>query len=96
MKNSRMSLAALALVMGGLGQLPTQTVEAKTANVKTIQLQDKSDKPTQNVRQEKEIKLDGTGGIEHYSFDSGMPPKLYGQWLQQTGRQKWTKSKTRK
>lgn len=93
MKNSRMSLAALALVMGGLGQLPTQTVEAKSASVKTIQLQDKSDKPTQNVRQEKEIKLDGTGGIEYRNWDAGTPPKVYGQWLQQTGRQKWTKSR---
>lgn len=96
MKNSRMSLASLALVMVGIGQLPTQIVEAKKANVKTIQLQDKSDKLTQNVRQEKGIKLDVTGGIEHYSFDSGMPPKLYGQYLQRIGRQKWTKSKNRK
>jgi len=95
MKKSRMSLAALALVMAGAGQLPTQVVEAKTNSVKTIQLQDKSEKPTKNIRQEKEIKLDGTGGLEHYSFDSGNPPKLYGQYLQRIGRQKWTKSKSK-
>lgn len=91
MKKGRIGLAALALIAGGLGQ--TAELPAQTTNPTTQVVNGKQELPKQTRENKKQILPDGTGGLLD-PIDYGiLTPKMYGQWLQQTGRQKWVKRK---
>jgi hypothetical protein len=82
---------AAAIAMAGAPAVGT-TSQGQSQN----QHQQKRDAVVANpttVRQGRKTALNPTGGFEPIFFNSGMSPKQYGQWLQQTGRQKWQRSK---
>jgi len=81
-------LAAAALAFGGLAQATPVSSIDKQGNTIT----QKVNQPEQKrVRQSRELPPDGMGGIDFPFYDRGRSPKEYGQWLQATDRQKWTK-----
>lgn len=90
MKKSASLLAAMAtLAMAGAAQaLPVKA--DKSAGVQQTSKQTHRRKHHSTAR---EIRFNGFGGLEHTPFDAGTPPKVYGQYLQRSGKQKWTKKK---
>lgn len=91
MKKSKVSiLAAAALALGGIAQAaPTGAVDKQSNTI--VQKVNQSEQG--RVRQSRELRLDGTGGIDFPFYDRGRSPKEYGQWLQANGLQKWSKRK---
>ena len=87
MKQTKLGLLALvALMSGGTAQaMPTTVAPA------TIQAKQTLKTPTRESK--REILPDGAGGLLFPYVDHGTGPKEYGQWLQRTGKQIWSKRK---
>ena len=92
MKNKfkNLALAALSLAAVADAAVPTTPTQSKTEQRSEKKL------PTKQIKQTKEIKFNGYGGIEYTPFDGGISPKMFGQYLQQIGKQKWNKKKRKK
>lgn len=61
-------------------------------NVNNTQTQEKQLPESINSVQTREIKRNDFGGLD-FSYDRGLSPKEFGQYLQQNGLQKWNKKK---
>ena len=83
MKSKISALAIAALSLAGATQAATPQQQTETKQVQKVN----------QIRQTKDVKFDGFGGIQHTPYFAGTPPKMYGQWLQRAGRQKWNKKK---
>ena len=84
-------LASIALAGGGV--IAPQQITAKT----TIQANNEKQTPQKDVVKQRLV-VNDYGGLDYNPLyqTSSRSPKEYGQWLQASGRQKWSKSKKRK
>lgn len=87
----KQALAALAILGAtmGMGATPQVVPHQNQNQQRTNEAVEKT--PT-TVRQGRATALNPTGGMIEW-LREGRSPKEYGQWLQQTRRQKWVKSK---
>lgn len=93
----RKSIAKALSVLGLLGCGGTGQAIAQIVNAPVMSHESTKNTPSKpNQVNQREILPDGVGGIQNSFWDFGTSPKEYGQFLQSTGRQKWTKSKTKK
>ena len=82
-------MAAIAtLALGGLAQA-APAVQAEKAP--EIHVKQEHRRQSVKTKQSKEITPDGFGGLDIRIPDMGTPPKMYGQYLQRIGKQKWNK-----
>ena len=92
-KLAALSILAASLGMGATPQtLPYHQSQNQSQKSQQQKHNDGLDKQIVTVRRGAVTPLN-PAGINGIEFDYGTPPKQYGQWLQSTRRQKWTKSK---
>lgn len=90
----RSAATALALAVAGLTQAAPAPLEKANNNGPTpVNQSSRQEKqtPVKPVRQNREILPDGLGGLDFGYYDRGHSPKEYGQYLQATHKQKWSK-----
>ena len=94
MKKRNLPMALLAsIALAGGGVIAPQQITAKT----TIQANNEKQTPQKDVVKQRLV-VNDYGGLDYNPLyqTSSRSPKEYGQWLQASGRQKWSKSKKRK
>lgn len=88
----RLALATAMLFAGGAQAAP-EIINANAPVEQQAPTQQKQELPKQTAENRKQILPDGTGGLMFQHPDHGISPKDYGQYLQSTGRQKWSKKR---
>jgi len=82
-------LAAAGIMAATLGVSATPQTVPSESQSNTRKSNDAVEKPARTVRQGRATALNPTGGMTYLFPSSGRSPKVYGQWLQSNGRQKW-------
>ena len=94
----KQALAALALLGATMGMSATPQSAPTESRQSPMKSQKHNDGLVNNqimYRRGPVTPLNPAGLMQYEFENSGRSPKVYGQWLQSTGRQKWVKAKKR-